>query len=615
MSHSARWVATRAMLTVALTAMLFPLAGAAQPPTNVEDFPGMPDGMLDSIADVPAGSATVRGRVIRDGESAGVGGVPVVLYALPPSGIPGLRSLVTDDAGAFAFESIGNDPATVYLLGARYAEIPFGVRFSFELGELERQIDIPITRATSDASGTKVGDVQIELEEGCVNLTVRESHQLDNPSTHTIYIPEADRDGREPILRVSLPAGASDFQSGLDNDLIKDGDTLTFWGPLRPGEQKIEFSYDIAGPAEAFELSRSFPSGARRLVLVDRPGGPRLTQSGAEDAAILPGTSIALRVERTADRDAAGRISALEARIWLELDGAAITVEQQFTLAVEGSTPLLAGSGPPLLCMTLPTGADDLRFSTETLAKGLSRDSSGALALRGPLPPGETEIALHFLLPIERTDPFFSQVMPLDVSLLTILIADTGVVAETSRLHQRRPIRTPDRSYLHLEAFEIPAGESIDLQLRPLEARRSLPKSATTGVVFAAAALAIGFLIAPLRRAGSETSVPPSAASLAADQRSSVLAAIHGLDEDFEIGKVSEADHREMRQTLRAEAVELLRTERAALAAAAHPDSAGDSAMRSCPSCDTEAGADARFCSQCGVSLDDKQATSKASRA
>jgi hypothetical protein len=615
MSHSARWVATRAMLTVALTAMLFPLAGAAQPPTNVEDFPGMPDGMLDSIADVPAGSATVRGRVIRDGESAGVGGVPVVLYALPPSGIPGLRGLVTDDAGAFAFESIGNDPATVYLLGARYAEIPFGVRFSFELGELERQIDIPITRATSDASGTKVGDVQIELEEGCVNLTVRESHQLDNPSTHTIYIPEADRDGREPILRVSLPAGASDFQSGLDNDLIKDGDTLTFWGPLRPGEQKIEFSYDIAGPAEAFELSRSFPSGARRLVLVDRPGGPRLTQSGAEDAAILPGTSIALRVERTADRDAAGRISALEARIWLELDGAAITVEQQFTLAVEGSTPLLAGSGPPLLCMTLPTGADDLRFSTETLAKGLARDSSGALALRGPLPPGETEIALHFLLPIERTDPFFSQVMPLDVSLLTILIADTGVVAETSRLHQRRPIRTPDRSYLHLEAFEIPAGESIDLQLRPLEARRSLPKSATTGVVFAAAALAIGFLIAPLRRAGSETSVPPSAASLAADQRSSVLAAIHGLDEDFEIGKVSEADHRAMRQSLRAEAVELLRTERAALAAASHPGSAGDSAMRSCPSCDTEAGADARFCSQCGVPLDDKQATSEASRA
>ena len=615
MSHPARWVATHAMRTVVLTAMLFPLAGAAQPPTSIEDFPGMPEEMLDSIADVPAGSATVRGRVIHDGESAGVGGIPVVLYALPPSGIPGLRGLVTDDAGAFAFESIGNDPATVYLLGARYAEIPFGVRFSFELGELERQIDLPVTRATFDTSGTEIGDVQIELEEGCVNLTVRESHQLDNPSTHTIYIPEADRDGREPILRVTLPAGAIDFQSGLGNDLIKDGNTLAFWGPLRPGEQKIEFSYDIAGPAEAFEFSRSFPSGARRLVLVDRPGGPRLTRSGAEDAAILPGTSIALRVERSANRDAAGRISALEARIWLELDGAAITVEQQYTLSVEGSTPLLAESGPPLFCLTLPAGADDLRFSTETLATGLSRDSSGALALRGPLPPGETEIALHFLLPIERSDPFFSQVMPLDVSLLSVLIADTGIVVETSQLHQRRPIRTPDRSYLHLEAFEIPAGESVNLQLRPLEARRSLPKSATVGVVFAAAALAIGFLIAPLRRAGSETSVPPSAASLAADQRSSVLAAIHGLDEDFETGKVSEADHREMRQALRAEAVELLRTERAALAAASHPDPASESAMRSCPRCDTEAGAEARFCSQCGAPLDDNQTTGEISRA
>jgi membrane protease subunit (stomatin/prohibitin family) len=90
-----------------------------------------------------------------------------------------------------------------------------------------------------------------------------------------------------------------------------------------------------------------------------------------------------------------------------------------------------------------------------------------------------------------------------------------------------------------------------------------------------------------------------------------VLAAIHGLDEDFEIGKVSEADHREMRQTLRAEAVELLRTERAALAAASHPDSA----TRSCPRCDTEAGAEARFCSQCGTPLDDNQTTGEISRA
>jgi hypothetical protein len=618
------------MLTVVFAAMLFPSAVEAQTPAGT--LPGMPGGSLDSLPDVPAGTAAVRGRVIREGESVGIGDIPVVLYAMPPDGIPGIRGTVTDEAGAFAFESIANDPATVYLIGARYAEIPFGLRFSFEAGELERRIDLPVSDTLADASGAEVGEVQIELEQGCLDLTVRESHQLDNPGAHTIYIPEADRAGSEPILRVTLPANASGLQFDPTVDLRQDGDALSFWGPLRPGQQTVEFSYQIPGRDEGFEMSHSFPSGARPLVLVNRPGGPRLTRSGPDDArskadearstidsarsggddtALRPGDSIALRVELAEANDAAERISALDARIWLELDGAALTVEEQFTLTVEGDAPLLASGGAPLLCFALPDGADDLRFSSEILATGLSRDPSGALALRGPLAAGETKVALRFLLPIERSDPLFSQVMPFDVSLLSVLIADTGLVVETSRLHRKRPMRTPDRSYLHLEAFEIPAGEPVELRLRPLEARTRLRKPAATGVALAAAALALGFLIAPLRRAGSESSVPPSAASRAADQRASVLTAIHGLDEDFEIGKLSETDYREMRQTLRAEAVDLLRTERAALAAAADPgrdaDRATDLTTKSCPRCNAEAEANARFCSQCGAPLEANQ--------
>ena len=640
MTHPAQWVATlampaavfTAMLTAVSTAILFPSAAEAQRPTTTAGFPGMPGGALDSIPDIPAGPAAIRGRVIRAGKSSGIGGIPVVLYALGPDGVPGLRNRVTDEAGAFAFESIANDPATVYLLGARYAQIPFGTRFSFEPGELERQIDLPVADAISDTSGAEVGEVQIELKEGCANFSVSESHRLDNPSTHTIYIPKADRDGGKPVLRVTLPADATGLQSGLGDDLERDGDTLSYWGPLRPGQQKIEFSYDIPGRDAAFEISRSFPSGAGQLILANRPGGPTLTRSGPDDAAIRPGDSVALRVERAAANDSAGRISALDARIWLELDGAALTVEQQYTLAVESDETLLSGSGAPLLCVALPDGADDLRFSSDTFAMGLSRDPSGALALRGPLPAGETKIALRFLLPIERSDPLYSQVMPLDVSLLSVLIADTGLVVETNRLHRKRPARTPDRSYLHLEAFEVPAGESVELRLRPLEARKSMPIPAVTGAAFAAAALAIGFLIAPLGGAGSETSVPPSAASRAADQRESVLTAIHGLDEDFEIGKLSEIDHREMRQTLRAEAVALLRVERAALAAASDPDPAAsdpdpeasdtdpvasdpDPLKRSCPRCDTKTGENARFCSQCGAPLGEREAADEASRA
>ena len=617
MTASMRWAATLAMLMALSTS-----ATGAEPSTPLGSFPGISAHPLDSIQEVTAGPAAIRGRVVHERESADVGGITVVLYALPRAGQPGLSGAVTDETGAFAFESIANDPSIVYLLGASYAEIPFGARFSFEVGELERQIELSIADATSDTSGAAVGEVRIEVEKNCQSLSVHESHQLVNPGARAIFIPEAERNGREPILAVTLPDGAYEPQSELGEALERDGNTLSFWGPILPGQQELEFSYQIPERGPAFGLRRSFPSGARRLVLAERPNGPTLTRSGSDDAELRPGDSIALRVELPAATDAAERISALESRMWLELDGAALTVDQQYTLAVEGDTPLRSTTGAPLLCIPLPEGAGDLRFSSGTVAMGVARDSSGALAVRGPLPAGETEIVLRFLLPIERDDPLFSQVMPLDTPLVSVLVADTGLVLETNRLHRKRPIRRPDRSYLHLEAFEIAAGEPVELRLRPLEARRGLPRPAATGAAFAVAAIAIGFLIAPLRRAGTETSLPPSAASRAADQRGSVLAAIRGLEEDFEIGKLTEADYREMRLTLRAEAVELLRVERAALEEAAGAERAAlagaagteraalaeaagaDGTPISCPSCEAEIGADARFCSQCGAPID-----------
>jgi hypothetical protein len=627
MTHAMRWAATLAMLTTLSTS-----AVGAEPSILPRDFPGIPAHPLDSIQDVAAGPAAIRGRVVHERESAELGGITIVLYALPRAGEPGLRGAVTDETGAFAFESIANDPATVYLLGARYAEIPFGARFSFEAGELERKIDLSVADATSETSGAAIGEVRIEVEKNCESLSVLESHQLENPGTRAIFIPESERNGREPILLVTLPDGASKPQFELGEALEGDGSTLSFWGPLRPGQQEVEFSYQIPERGPAFEMSRSFPSGARRLVLVESPGGPTLTRSGPDDAELRPGDSIALRVELPAAADAVERISALESRIWLEFDGAALTVDFEYTLAVDGNTPLRSESGAPLFCVPLPEGAGDFRLSSGTRAMGASLDPSGALAVRGPLSAGESQIALRFLLPIERDDPLYSQVMPLDTPLVSVLIADTGLAVETSRLHRKRPIRRPDRNYLHLEAFEFSAGEPVELRLQPLEARRSLPLPAAMGIALSAAAIAIGFLIAPLRQAGTETSVPPSAASRAADQRSSVLTAIRGLDEDFEIGKLTETDHREMRLTLRAEAVELLRVERAALAEAAGAERAPiaeatgaestalakaagtestalakptgtDGALKSCPGCEAETGADARFCSQCGAPL------------
>jgi len=612
MRRTGGWIATLALLALASHALLVTAstrARGAEPPTPRAHVTGIPDQALEAIPDIAAGPATLRGRVVHDKGSAKLGGLPVVLYAISPDGEPGLRSTLTDADGAFRFESIGNDPATIYLLGTRYAEIPFGLRFSFEAGETERQVDVAVADTVSDTSAAKVAEVRIAVEENCTHLAVHETHRLENPSDQTLYIPAADRGRLGPILRVALPEGASGLQSRVGDELEEEANAVSFWGPLRPGEQELEFSYELPKRSGGFELQRSFPLGARRLVLVNHPGGPTLTRSGPADAALAPGDTVALRVDVPATDEAAKRISVYESRVWLDLDGAALTVDAEHTLRVAGDTPAVSTSGAPLFCVPLPSGAEDLRFSSETLDMGISRDPSGALAVRGPLPAGQSMLVLRYMLPVDRSDPEFTQVMSLDVPLLSILVADTGIVVETTRMHRRRPVRTSDRSYLHLEAFQVAAGEPVELHLRPLVARTLLPRPVAAGLTLVVAAAAIGFMIAPLRRSGTDVSAPSTAASRAAEQRESVLMAIRSLDEDFEIGKLSEADHREMRQELRAEAVNLLRVERAALADASQDDAAAEPAATptptACPRCQAPiATAEARFCSQCGARVD-----------
>jgi hypothetical protein len=232
---------------------------------------------------------------------------------------------------------------------------------------------------------------------------------------------------------------------------------------------------------------------------------------------------------------------------------------------------------------------------------GLSRDASGEIAIRGPFPTGTVEIALRYRLRSNGGSPHFVHAMPLDVPLITVLIADTGLIAESSRLHRRRPMRTSDRNYLHLEGFEIPAGEAVELTLRPIETDTPLPRLAAAGLAVATAALAIGFLSAPLRRSATEAPVMHRVASGAAEERESILDSIHGLDEDFEMGKLAEPDYREMRLALRAEAVNLLRLEREAIS----EQRSSAAASQRCPQCEADVAPGSRFCSQCGVSLVD----------
>jgi hypothetical protein len=523
---------------------------------------------VPGVADVPAGSGTLRVRIVHAQRPEAAADLPVVLYALPPGGPPGLRGGVTDADGVLTFENISTDPGTPYLVGVVVAEVPFAERVVFAAGQSERELVLEVSDPSADPSAVRVGGARIRVEGGCEGLLVFESHELRNPGNRVVAVPRDAPDAR-PVFETQLPEGAVHFESpaNLRAGFSVDGRRVRFWGPLRPGSQSLEFGYALPLREGSAHLRRGFVSGAEQVVVLTHAHGPSVRsdalQSGepqdewrtASSGPLPPGAALELDVEAPPAPDAED-LHLARTRMWMELDDAALKVDERFDLEVGSALP---PRGAPLLCVPLPPGAQELRFSNAALGLGLLRDASGALAVRGPLPAGNVPLSLGYLLPNEGGAITLERVLPLDSPRLQIFLADTGVVVRSDRLHRRRPILTDDRTYMHLEAFSLKADEPLSLTLRPLPVARRAPRAAIGGLLALGALASLAFLAAPLR--GRRQGEPTRATSQAALERESVYAAIRDLEHDFETGKLTEADYESFRRELRARAVALLREE------------------------------------------------------
>jgi hypothetical protein len=621
MTRKAHWLGLLAALLVAFSGggreAAAQMGAAGDPHANLAGGHGNLAGTA-RIGDVPAGPATIRGRVVHRTRPEAAANVPVALFALGADGRPGTRQTRAGAGGEFAFEKVTNDPGTVFLIEVRYAGMRSHARVAFGAGELEHSARIEISDARADASGLAVGAVRLRIDRGCNGVRITETYELRNPTDFVLYVPPAERAAREPIFRTSLPASGDYFEPKFgtaEAALQQRGDEVVFWGPLDPGSQEVEFGYSIPGGESILLIERSFPRGAEKAVLMTWAGGPAPRGEGLlpgsevslgdviyatlTSGALAPGDSVAFSLDLGAVSANAERLSFAEVQMWLELDDAALDVREQFELSVSGDEPLHSGSDAPLLCLPLPPGAEGLRFSTKTLAMGIEPDATGGLALRGPLPPGKSVFALSYLLRSGTGGTRFARSFPAALPLLSMFIADTGLLTDTDRMHRRRPLRTSDRTYIRLEAFEIERGETVDVGLTPVPLQRPLPRVATVGVVAGAALVAVFFLAAPLRAPREPIAAAAAAAASTAGERASVYSAIADLEDDFETGKISAEDRAVMLAELRAQAADLLRRERAA----APPAKPAPAPAPTCPSCGASTLAKARFCSHCGTSL------------
>jgi hypothetical protein len=255
--------------------------------------------------------------------------------------------------------------------------------------------------------------------------------------------------------------------------------------------------------------------------------------------------------------------------------------------SAEGARSEPKASGVPLAGGT-PAGLADRRAKTG--AEGARSEPKASEAPRvGGKPDG----------PPDRPAPFvFARRFAAAVPLLSVYVADPGNLrAASERLHRRRPARTPDRTYLHLEAFELAPGEEVAVALSSLPLRRDLPRAATVGLVALATGLAALALAGPLRGAVHERAAASGESESPAErEREALRAALGDLEHDFETGKLEQDDYARMRDELES------RT--ASLQALPSPAPAlGASAPAPCPACGHTPAADDRFCARCGAKL------------
>lgn len=621
-------------------------------------------GAENSAPPPPAGNGSLTVRVIHLDDPTQAAGLSIALYALSSDGSPGFAGGETNAEGVYTFTGISTDPGIVYLVGARFQEIPFGERLTFAEGETEARVEIEVMTPTDRTNDVRLEELRIRLDWMGDRIIVHEVLLLSNSGDRVVQV-AAEDESRSIVLR-KLQSGAHDFSPGpgsIGDGIALEEAGIRFWGPLYPGTQRIEYQYSLPLDATSSKTSdtsnasaTSTPSAsaeggalrvsvalnrdvARIVVIAGTSGlglkGARLVAAGDLESDSGPsrktwtrdglpaGESFEIELTLPETRRDPTLISIPRGDVWLELDDTRLTATVKIQIEVAPGAPVTGSPEAPLLRISIPKGATLQGVAPEAEALGLipTGDPSGKDAgfdVVGPIGPGATSLGYSYFMPARPEGIQLEMRFPGEIQTLNVMIADTGLAIDSRRLHRLRPFRSGTRNYLHREAFNLARNEVVGLSLVPL-GPTGLPHFASISLAIAAAAAGAFFLFAPLRSAPGEVVAPESPMDRLRTQRELVYTAIRDLDHDFETAKLEEGDYTQMRESLRAEAIELMRSEQAAAVAdQAEVDQASASTSsgaarvadtseartdRFCPSCGDKVVPQWRFCSHCGETL------------
>ncbi len=239
------------------------------------------------------------------------------------------------------------------------------------------------------------------------------------------------------------------------------------------------------------------------------------------------------------------------------------TVGQLFIASNSGDRAYMGPDGTSLH-WSLPPGATNVRFQDGELG-GRYQSTPGGLADTEAIAPGmgTAQILVSYDLPYDGTRLDISLPMAYPVKSVNVLVPESGPKLTSPQLTSAGSRQTQGGNMLNYVGGNLAAGTSLALQISgaanaPATSGTPSGSAGAPWVLIAGAALllvAVGivaFVWLRQQREAVEEKVEDSEA-----QREELLDALAELDDDFDAGRVAEADYHQQRAELKAELVEL----------------------------------------------------------
>jgi len=246
-----------------------------------------------------------------------------------------------------------------------------------------------------------------------------------------------------------------------------------------------------------------------------------------------------------------------------------------------GAPVHLTSTARATLRFTLPAGATNLRLREGIVGEDVIATATGFVTTL-PLYPGTNQFLFAYDLPFTRPSFKFERLLDYSPASTSILIADQGQRVSSPNLETRPKVPAQMGNYYHLAGTNLEKGTALVIEMNNIPDRlaptvedMTTPEQATRdtrtlGVALLAASIVLGALALgmALRQRGAIAPVTPETAAarpaaptLVADRRQRLIDELAALDDDFEAGKIPEADYRRQRQEKKARLLALTRQE------------------------------------------------------